>query len=89
MRVSEGEYELRGHSFTTQDGVKFVIRERKNQTEKKPKSFLVSLEGGMFKYVSSLYPTKDGIFKFDFDHVIYTLKLDGSRVEIHKEDSGA
>lgn len=72
-----GEYILQENSFFV-EGEKFLIRERKNQKGKKTKYYLIKLQP--FQYISSLFPTDENTFTFDYEQKIYRLQKKESSI---------
>lgn len=66
-----GEYILQENSFFV-EGEKFLIRERKNQKGKKTQYYLIKLQP--FQYISSLFPTDENTFTFDYEQKLYRLE---------------
>jgi len=83
IALTEGIYPLEGNKFNA-GGSRFFIKERKQETEKKPKHFLIALSP--FQYISSLFPVgKEGTFNFDYKQELFELEMiEGSRVSIKK-----
>lgn len=54
------------------EGEKFLIRERKNQKGKKTQYYLIKLQP--FQYISSLFPTDENTFTFDYEQKLYRLE---------------
>jgi len=51
-----GCFEKLGSQILFKDGLRLLIKERKNPTKRKPKFYLGFLAGKKFSYISSLYP---------------------------------
>jgi len=79
----EGEFIQMG-SYLINSDLKLLIRDRKKETEKKPKKFMGLLENGKFQYVSSLFPSSDNEYQFDYGKEIYNLRLENDKALITK-----
>jgi len=78
-----GEYKQSGNKLFMGDRV-LLIRERKQDTKKKPKNYLMELEPEK-GYISSLFPIGDHSFSFDFESEIYRLELKEEQAVISKQ----
>lgn len=59
------------------------IRNRKKETNKKPKQFLLEKKGSKYVYVSSLFPTTEvDRFKFDNRQIVFDYKITDDKVII-------
>lgn len=66
-----GEYILQENSFFV-EGKKYCIKERKNLKGKKTQYYLIEL--APFQFISSLFPTGEENFTFDYEQKIYQLE---------------
>ncbi len=77
MCIEEGKFILEGNKFYI-NGIPLYIKERKKDTEKKPKQYLMTLP---FKYISSLFPVggETGIYRFDFQEELWEIEIEEGR----------
>lgn len=79
--METGKFTLNSDSFIA-GGKKYLFKKRKQQTEKKPEQFLITLQP--FSYISSLYPVQGekDTYTLDTDKKVYIIKKEGGSVEI-------
>lgn len=73
-----GKYQI-SKSNLVSNSLHLVISERKKPEINKPKRYLLLKQGEKsFKYISSLYPSKEGemSYEIDFNGIKYILRLD-------------
>lgn len=75
-----GEYILQENSFFM-EGKKYCIKERKNLKGKKTQFYLIELEP--FQFISSLFPTGEGKFTFDYEQKIYQLERNEGSIKVN------
>lgn len=73
-----GNYQITKSNLVS-NSLHLVISERKKPEINKPKRYLLLKQGDKsFKYISSLYPSKEGdnSFEIDYNDIKYILRLD-------------
>jgi hypothetical protein len=71
-----GEYQYTNKVLTNSLGLKLLIRNRSNTSKTKTPLFLLDKTTPAGSYISSLYPSGDAAFKFDYKKINYELKID-------------
>lgn len=71
----QGEYKLFKRVLKG-NGLKLLIAKRNKTTKTKTPQFLYDISTKQGRYISSLYPLADNVYKLDFQGVEYQLKLD-------------
>lgn len=86
---SKGEYSKVGNTFFNNNGVKYLIAERKNTTPNKPKNFIIAKTESKDYYISSLYDTVTlNSFNADYRGHKYSVLISSDNVVI-KEREGS
>lgn len=82
----EGEFEMKDGDLFRQDGLHLQAKIRHKMKKGTAKRFIGKLEGEVFTYISSLYPTKDrNVFDLEWNGIRYVLELlSETKVKIEK-----